>query len=67
MFRLAVTLFVAGIASALVGLVSDDTVLPTIARVGFYVLVPLAIVVGVAGLLRRPKPALPDDDAHASH
>lgn len=54
MLRAALVLFVAGIASALLGL-AGGSVLAIVARVGFYVLIPLALVIALAGLVRRPK------------
>jgi uncharacterized membrane protein YtjA (UPF0391 family) len=57
MFRFALILFVAGIASALVGLGGGEGVVPSVARVGFYVLVPIAVLAVFVGLLRGPRRA----------
>jgi hypothetical protein len=66
MLRLASTLFVIGIALALVGLALDDGVLAVVARMGFYTIIPIALVVALVGMLRMPKPRAPvrapDDD-----
>jgi hypothetical protein len=65
MLRVALVMFVAAIASALVGLASDGGTLAFVARIGFYTLVPLAVVVAIIGLIRAPRRSITDEDARA--
>lgn len=65
MLRVALVLFVAGIAASLVGLAGDGGTIALVGRIGFYALVPLALVVAVVGLVRAPKPSITDEDARA--
>jgi uncharacterized membrane protein YtjA (UPF0391 family) len=65
MLRVALVLFVAALASALVGLVSTGGTIALVARVGFYALVPLALVVAIIGLVRTPKRSITVDDVRA--
>lgn len=59
MLRVASALFVIGIALALVGLALDGGTLAVAARMGFYAIVPIALVVGLVGMLRAPRRTVP--------
>lgn len=58
MLRVALVLFVSGIAASLVGLASNGGTVALVGRIGFYALVPLALVVAIIGLVRAPKTSI---------